>query len=99
MSDSVYNYSTVPYDTAFRAASVGLQHCSSWIFNDSQLQSVASIFCGNYFIYFCLLHDRGINMCKFISNFTSDTELNDILVHASVRRRLYKRVFFGPQVN
>jgi len=68
------------------------RHCSSSIFNDSQLQSVASKFCGHYCIYFCLLRDRGINMCKFISNFTSDTGLNDVLVHASVRRRLYKQV-------
>jgi len=31
-------------------------------------------------------------MRKFISSFTSDTALNDILVHASVCRRLRKRV-------
>ena len=68
------------------------RHCSSWIFNDSQLQSVANKFCGHYCIHFCLLHERGIHMRKFVSSFTSDTGLNDVLVHASVRRRLHKQV-------
>jgi len=67
-------------------------HYSSWIFNDRQLQYVASKFCGHYCIYFCVLRDRGINMRKCISSFTSDTGLNDVLVHASVCRRLRKRV-------
>jgi len=31
-------------------------------------------------------------MRKFISSFTSDTRLKDVLVHASVCRRVYKRV-------
>jgi len=31
-------------------------------------------------------------MRKFISSFTSDTGLNDVLVHATVHRRLHKRV-------
>jgi len=31
-------------------------------------------------------------MRKLISSFTSDTGLKDVLVHASVSRRLYKRV-------
>jgi len=68
------------------------RHCSSWIFNERQLQSVASKLCGHYCIYFCLLRDRGINMRKFSSSFTSDTGLNDVLVHVSVCRRLRKRV-------
>jgi len=58
------------------------RHCSSWIFNDSQLQSVDGKFCGHCCIYFCLVHDRGINMPTFISSFTSDTGLSDVLVHA-----------------
>jgi len=33
-------------------------------------------------------------MRKFISGFTSDTRFNDVLVHASVYRRLRKRVYF-----
>jgi len=31
-------------------------------------------------------------MRTFISSFTSDTGLNDVLVYASVRRQLHKRV-------
>jgi len=30
------------------------RHCSSWIFNNSQLQRVASKFCRHDCIYFCL---------------------------------------------
>jgi len=30
------------------------RHCSSWIFNDRQLQSVTSKFCGHYCIYYCI---------------------------------------------
>jgi len=56
--------------------------CSSWIFNDKQLQSVISKFCGYYCIYYCLLRDRDVDMRKIVRRFTNDTGLNDALVHA-----------------
>ena len=63
------------------------RHCVSWNFNDKQLQSVVSKFCGYYCIYFCILRSRGVDMCKIVHSFSSDTGLNDALVHAYVCRR------------
>jgi len=54
------------------------RYCSSWIFNQKQLQSVISKFCG----YYCLLRDRDVDMRKIVRNFTDDTGLYDALVHA-----------------
>ena len=34
--------------------------CSKWTHNRRQLQSVLSVFCGHYCVYFCLLRNRGI---------------------------------------
>ena len=58
------------------------RHCSSWTFNDRQLQSVISRFCGHYCIYYCMLRSRGLDMPKIVSSFTTDTALNDVLVHS-----------------
>jgi len=63
------------------------RHCTSWNFNDRQIQSIISKFCGHYCIYFCILRSRGIDMRKIVRNFTSDTALNDVLVHTYVCRR------------
>ena len=63
------------------------RHCSSWNFSHKQLQSVVSKFCGYYCIYFCILRSRGVDMCKIVRSFSSDTGLNDALVHAYVCRR------------
>jgi len=63
------------------------RHCLSWNFNDKQLQSVVSKFCGHYCIYFCILRSSGIDMCKIVRSLSSDTGLNDVLVHAFVCRR------------
>jgi len=62
------------------------RHCSSWTFNRRQLQSVISRFCGHYCIYYCMLRSRGIDMPKIVSSFTTDTALNDVLVHGFVCR-------------
>ena len=62
--------------------------CLSWIFNDRQLQSVISKFCGHYCIYYCMLRSMGFDMRKIVRSFSSDTGLNDALVHRFVCRRL-----------
>ena len=62
------------------------RHCSSWTFNQRQLQSVISRFCGHYCIYYCMLRCRGLDMPKIVSSFTADTALNDVLVHRFVCR-------------
>jgi len=66
------------------------RHCSSWTFNDRQLQSVVSRFCGHYCIYYCMLRSRRIDMPKIVSSFTTDTALNDVLVHMFVCRVVNK---------
>jgi len=58
------------------------RHCVLWNFNDRQLQSIISKFCGYYCIYFCVR-----DMCKIVRSFTSDTGLNNVLVHAYVCSR------------
>ena len=65
-------------------------HCSSWIFNRKQIQSVISRFCGHYCVYYCMLRCKGIDMPKIVSSFTSDTALNDVLVHGFVCRIVNK---------
>ena len=60
------------------------RHCLSWNFNDRQLQSVVSKFCGHYCIYICIARSNGIDMRKIVRKLTSDTGLNDMLVHAYV---------------
>ena len=62
------------------------RHCSSWHFNDKQLQSIVSKFCGYYCIYFCIIRSRCVDMRKVVRSLTSDTGLNDVLVHAYVCR-------------
>ena len=54
------------------------RHCSSW--------SVVSKFCGHYCIYYCMLRSKGVDMRKIVSSFSSDTGLNDALVHGFVCR-------------
>jgi len=60
------------------------RHCMSWNFNDRQLQSIISKFCRHYCIYFCIRRTSGIDMRKIVRSFTSNTGLNDVLVHAYV---------------
>jgi len=62
------------------------RHSRYWTFNDKQLQSVVSQFCGHYSICYCLYRSSGIDMRKIVCSFTSDTALNDVLVHALVCR-------------
>jgi hypothetical protein len=60
------------------------RHCVNWIYNDRQLQSVASRFCGHYCIYYCLLRSRGLDMRRIVGSFTNDTGFNDVMVHAFI---------------
>ena len=66
------------------------RHCSSWTFNVKQLQSIVSKFCGHYCIYYCIFRSRNVDLRKIATRFTSDTGLNDVLVHAFVCRLMNK---------
>lgn len=57
------------------------QHCARWIFNERHLQSTISHFCGHYCIFYCLHRCRDKNINAIANLLTSDTGLNDYLVH------------------
>ena len=56
-------------------------YCVRWTFNDKQLQSVVSAFCGFYVVVYCKFKSKGLDMSKITSMFTNDTGFNDMLVH------------------
>ena len=56
-------------------------NCTAWIWNEKQLQSVISKFCGHYCIFHCLYRCRGVDGRKVAKMFTKDTSLNDSIVH------------------
>ena len=56
-------------------------HCKHWIFNEKQLQSAVSRFCGHYCVYYCLLRSRRVDLRRIVATFTNDTGFNDVLVH------------------
>ena len=60
------------------------RHCARWIFTDRHLQSVISRFCGHYCIFYCLNRARDRNLNAIVSMLTSDTGLNDYLIHQFV---------------
>jgi len=62
------------------------RHCSSWHFNDKQVQSIVSKFSGHYYIYFCIIRSRRVDMRKVVRSLASDNGLNNVLVHAYVCR-------------
>ena len=65
-------------------------HCRRWIASEKQLQSAISKFCGHYCIFYCAFRAIGYNINRISNLFTSDTGLNDYMVHAFVCARLRK---------
>ena len=55
-------------------------NCIGWIWNEKQLQSVISKFCGHYCIFYCLYRCRGVDVRKLAKMFTKDASLNDSIV-------------------
>ena len=64
----------------------GLKHfldenCTGWIWNEKQLQSVISKFCGHYcIVYRC----RAVDVRKVAKMFTKHTSLNDSIVQLCI---------------
>ena len=54
---------------------------TAWIWKKKKLQSVISKFCGHYCIFYCLHRCRGVDVRKVAKMFTTDTSLNDLIVH------------------
>jgi len=59
-------------------------YCNSYIANERQLQSITSYFCGHYCIYYCLMKCLNYSLHEIVTAFSSDTELNDMIVHKFV---------------
>ena len=71
------------------------KNCTAWIWNEKQLQSVISKFCGHYCIFYCLYRCRGLDVRKVAKMFTNDTSLNDSIVHnfvCNVYRFLFNKI-------
>lgn len=60
------------------------KYCVSWKRNNAQIQSVSSRFCGHYCIFYCLFKCLGYGIGEISKCFTSDTGLNDFMVHKFV---------------
>jgi hypothetical protein len=60
-------------------------HCSDWMYNKRQLQSVVSKYCGYYCVVYCLLKSMGKDMNSFIKVFSRDTGYNDVLIKKCLR--------------
>ena len=71
-----------PPDTHFRRYMD--DNCHTWTFNDKQLQSVISSYCGHYCVFYCMYRCRGVDVKKLSGLFTKDTGFNDCIVHEFV---------------
>jgi hypothetical protein len=57
------------------------RHCFAWTFNKKQMQSLVSRFCGHYCIWYCIMKFRKVTLNELVREMSSDTGLNDFLVH------------------
>lgn len=64
------------------------RHCKYWIYNDRQIQSIVSHFCGHYCIYYCMLKCKGVDLRRIVNSFTNDTGFNDVLVHKFICNKI-----------
>ncbi len=60
------------------------EHCTDWIYNTRQLQSIVSSFCGFYCCFYCMLRCRGFDLTRIVNVFTRDTGFNDSIVRGFV---------------
>jgi hypothetical protein len=56
-------------------------HCIDWMYNKKQMQSLVSRFCGHYCIWYCIMKFRNVPLRELVCSMSSDTGLNDFLVH------------------
>lgn len=60
------------------------EHCTNWIFNTRQLQSIVSSYCGFYCCFYCMYRCRGFDLAHIVNLFTRDTGFNDSIAHGFV---------------
>jgi hypothetical protein len=63
-------------------------NCDRWTSSVKQLQSAVSSFCGNYVVVYSILRLRGLSLRNIEKQFSSDTGLNDYIVHRYACQRL-----------
>ena len=68
----------------------GIEHCTTWMYNNVILQNSNSTVCGYYAIAYCISKIYGISMVDFVSMFTIDTNWNDQFVCNLVYDYVYK---------
>ena len=54
--------------------------CTSWTFNEIQLQGLTSTMCGHHCVFYLLHRCRDIPMSRIVHMFGSDVRDNDVLV-------------------
>ena len=64
------------------------KYCANWCSNAMQTQSVLSKFCGHYCVFYCLFKCLNYSLTDILNCFTSDTALNDFIVHEFVCNNL-----------
>lgn len=60
------------------------KHCTRWICNTKQLQSIVSSYCGFYCCFYCMLRCRGFDLTRIVNLFGRDTGFNDSIVYGFV---------------
>jgi hypothetical protein len=60
------------------------KYCNTVTVNNKILQSVMSAYCGHFCIFYCLMKTLSYSMSDIVDAFTSDTALNDYIVHQFV---------------
>ena len=63
-------------------------HCTNIVFNEEQLQSVLTRFCGHYCVFYCLFKMLDYSLNSIANCFSDDTMLNDTIVHKFVCENL-----------
>ena len=48
-------------------------NCVEWLWNERQIQSIISKFCGHYYIFYWLYRSRELDVRKIVRMFTKDT--------------------------
>ena len=64
-------------------------HSTTWIYNDRQLQSITSRFCGHYCILYAVYKNRRYSMRNIIKMYGNNHVLNDYNTYRFVRKMLY----------
>jgi hypothetical protein len=60
------------------------KHCKAVVTNNKTMQSVISAYCGHYCVFYCLMKTLNYSLKEIVDAFTSDTALNDFIVHRFV---------------